>query len=46
VLIFGEIIPSAIFSGPNQLRIAAFMSGFVWFLMLLLSPIAWPIAWT
>lgn len=30
VLIFGEIIPSALFSGPNQLRITSNLSGFVW----------------
>jgi metal transporter CNNM len=44
VLIFGEIIPSAIFTGPGQLRIAAFFSGFVWMLVVVLSPIAWPIS--
>ena len=30
VLIFGEILPSALFSGPNQLKIAARMASFVW----------------
>jgi metal transporter CNNM len=39
-----EILPSAIFTGPNQLRIAAAMTYFVWVLMTVLSPIAWPIA--
>merc|ERR1719316_1714969 len=29
VLIFGEIIPSAIFTGPSQLKIAAFFSPLV-----------------
>lgn len=45
VLIFGEILPSALFSGPNQLKIAARMASFVWFLMLILSPISYPLAW-
>ena len=29
VLIFGEIVPSAVFTGPDQLRIAASMVPFV-----------------
>ena len=45
VLFFGEILPSAIFSGPNQLKIAARLTPFVWFIMFLLFPIAWPISW-
>lgn len=44
VLIFGEIIPSAIFTGPNQLAIAAKFAGFVSFLKLLLMPVVWPIS--
>jgi Cyclin M transmembrane N-terminal domain len=39
-----EILPSAFFTGPNQLRIAASLSYVVWGLMAVLSPIAWPIA--
>uniref|UniRef100_A0A6U4FEE5 Uncharacterized protein n=1 Tax=Phaeomonas parva TaxID=124430 RepID=A0A6U4FEE5_9STRA len=45
VLFFGEIIPSAIFTGPNQLRIAAAMAPVVKIIMLVLSPIAYPIAY-
>ncbi len=45
VLVFGEILPSAIFSGPNQLRIAARLANFVWFLMLVLAPLSYPLAW-
>lgn len=45
VLVFGEIIPSALFSGPNQLRIASRLSGFVYALMALFLPISAPIAW-
>ena len=44
VLFFGEIFPSAFFSGPNQLKIAASLSGLVWFLMALFLPIAFPVA--
>lgn len=43
VLIFGEIIPSSIFSGPRQLEIAASLSGVVKFLMILFYIIARPI---
>jgi metal transporter CNNM len=45
VLLFGEILPSALFSGPKQLRIAAKLSGLVWGLIYLLAPIAMPLAW-
>jgi CBS domain containing-hemolysin-like protein len=44
VLLFGEIIPSAIFTGPNQLRIASALTPLVRGAMLLLYPIAWPIS--
>jgi len=44
VLLFGEIIPSAVFTGPGQLRNSAFFSGLVWVLLVVLSPIAWPIS--
>lgn len=44
VLIFGEIIPSAIFTGPNQLRIASALSPLVYALIALASPIAYPLA--
>jgi len=44
ILIFGEIIPSALFTGPNQIVMAARFSGFVLFLMGLFWPIAYPIA--
>ena len=43
VLIFGEILPSALFTGPNQIVLAAKLSSFVWFLMYLLYPISYPI---
>lgn len=43
VLFMGEIIPAAIFTGPNKLAIASALSGLVWFVMAVLSPLAWPI---
>lgn len=44
VLLFGEILPSAIFTGPQQLQIAAFLSPLVKFLMIVTSPISYPIS--
>lgn len=44
VLFFGEIIPSAIFTGPKQLSMASFMVPFLKIFLWLLTPLAWPIA--
>ena len=44
VLVFGEILPSAIFTGPSQLRIASAFSAVVQFFMWIFWPLAWPIA--
>ncbi|GAB9469486.1 hypothetical protein Gpo141_00006764 [Globisporangium polare] len=44
VLLFGEIIPSAVFTGPNQLRIAAWLAPAVKMLMVVACPIAYPIS--
>ena len=44
VLIFGEIVPSAIFTGRHQLRIAAFFTPLVKLLMFVTGPISYPIA--
>ncbi|KAJ0398826.1 hypothetical protein P43SY_004957 [Pythium insidiosum] len=44
VLLFGEILPSAVFTGPSQLRIAATLTPIVRVLMAVVSPIAYPIA--
>lgn len=44
VLICGEIVPSAIFTGPQQLQIAAKLAGVVWFLLTLFYPIAYPLS--
>lgn len=43
VLIFGEIIPSTIFSGRRQLQIASTLSGFVRVLMIIFYVIARPV---
>eukprot|EP00397_Hematodinium_sp_SG-2012_P021873 GEMP01022628.1.p1 GENE.GEMP01022628.1~~GEMP01022628.1.p1 ORF type:complete len:479 (+),score=94.54 GEMP01022628.1:63-1499(+) len=44
VLFFGEIIPSALFTGPNQLYIAAWCAPIVRTVQTILFPIAKPIA--
>lgn len=44
VLFFGEIIPQALCTGPNQRAIAVVMCPVVLCLMYLTSPISWPIA--
>lgn len=44
VLIFGEIIPSAVFTGPDQLLSAAKLTGLVYVLTTVLYPIAYPIS--
>jgi metal transporter CNNM len=44
VLICGEVIPTAVFSGPHQLTIAARFTPFVYCLRAILSPIAYPMS--
>jgi metal transporter CNNM len=44
VLLFGEILPSAVFTGKAQLAIAAALVPLVRCLIVLSSPIAWPIS--
>ncbi len=44
VLFFGEIIPSAVFTGPNQVRMASSLVPLANAIMFVLSPIAVPIA--
>lgn len=44
VLFFGEIIPSAVFTGPNQLAIASALVPVVRVALFILTPLAWPIA--
>lgn len=44
VLVAGEIIPSAVFSGPRQLQLASFLTPLLYFLMFVCFGIAAPIA--
>ena len=44
VLIFGEVVPQAICLGENQIKIAATLAPFVRILILVLSPICYPIS--
>lgn len=44
VLFFGEIIPSAVFTGPSKLRIAARLAPLVRGALLVLAPVALPLA--
>ncbi|KAL3785257.1 hypothetical protein HJC23_002712 [Cyclotella cryptica] len=44
VLFFGEIVPSAFFTGPDQVKVAAKLVPMVKVVMALLSPLAIPIA--
>ena len=44
ILIFGEIIPSAFFTGEHQLRTSARLIPVVYFLIAVLYPIAYPIS--
>jgi metal transporter CNNM len=44
ILVFGEILPSAFFTGPQQLITASKMSNFVWGLMWFFSPVSFPVA--
>jgi metal transporter CNNM len=43
ILVFGEIVPSAIFTGPNQLRLGYLLAPLVKFFMIFLSPVAIPL---
>jgi metal transporter CNNM len=45
VLLFvGEIIPQAVCTGPNQMKIAAFLAPFTYALMIITYPLSYPIA--
>lgn len=44
IMVFGEIIPSAFFTGPHQLYLANFVAPFVSFLMTALYPVVYPLA--
>ena len=44
VLVFGEIAPSALFTGPNKLQIAAAFAPLVHCFLVVLAPLAYPMA--
>lgn len=44
VLIFGEVLPQAILTGPNQLRLGSRLIPLVKTIRFVLFPVAWPIA--
>jgi len=44
LLFVGEIIPQALCTGPNQMKIASILSPFTYFLMIITYPISYPIA--
>lgn len=44
VLVFGEVVPQAICTGPNQIEIAASVAPFISLLMKICYPICKPIA--
>lgn len=44
VLICGEILPTALFTGPNQLQIASRFTSLVYFLQFIFYPVAFPMA--
>lgn len=44
VLFFGEVIPQAICTGPDQVKIASMVAPIVRFLMTVSSPVSYPIA--
>ncbi|CAM9304663.1 unnamed protein product [Chrysoparadoxa australica] len=44
VLFFGEIFPSALFTGPAQLKVVSSLTGLVWVLIFAFGALSWPIA--
>lgn len=44
VLMFGEIIPASILTGPNQLQIAATLTPLVYVVLVIFFPIAYPLS--
>lgn len=43
VLVFGEILPSALFTGPKQLITAAHLTKLVYFLIFIFYPVSYPL---
>ena len=44
LLFVGEIVPQALCTGPNQMKIAAFLAPFTYGLMIITFPLSYPIA--
>jgi metal transporter CNNM len=44
VLLFGEVLPIAVFTGPHQLAIAAFFVPLIYFLEVIFFPVAYPLS--
>ncbi|KAF8820820.1 CBS domain-containing protein [Cardiosporidium cionae] len=44
IFIFGEVVPQALCTGPNQLKLASAMVPFVQFLIFIFMFLAWPIS--
>jgi metal transporter CNNM len=45
VLIFGEIVPTATFTGPQQLKLVSSLVSVVYLLQIIFYPVARPMAW-
>ena len=44
ILFVGEIVPQALCTGPNQMKIASFLAPFTYVLMCITYPLSYPIA--
>jgi metal transporter CNNM len=44
ILLFGEILPSSILMGPNQLEFAALLTPLVYFICFIFFPVAYPLS--
>jgi metal transporter CNNM len=44
VLLVGEVVPSAVFTGPNQLAIASLLAPVLTFLIFITAPVSYPIS--
>ena len=44
VLVFGEVLPQAVCTGPSQIKIASYLSIMTWSLMYITFPISYPIS--
>jgi metal transporter CNNM len=44
VLLMGEILPASVMTGPKQMAIVTFLLPFVYLIMIVFFPIAWPVS--